>query len=123
MTENDIYFIKDNLVFLKANDWFPERSIGELREANHQNTIASMEERFNESVEKVNEIKKDFAATDDIVKVAGKVSRTKNYLCNTKAIGDYTSLFKELDIMEAAIKVAVDENLAKKYLRKKIAKI
>jgi hypothetical protein len=64
MTENDIYFIKDNQVFLKANKWFAERPIGELREANHQNTIASMEERFSESVEKVNEIKKDFAAAD-----------------------------------------------------------
>jgi hypothetical protein len=114
MTENDIYFIKDNQVFLKANKWFAERPIGELREANHQNTIASMEERFSESVEKVNEIKKDFASTDDIIKLAGKVSRTKNYLCNTKAIGNYTSLFEELDILEAAIKVAVDENLAKK---------
>ena len=114
MIENDIYLIKDNLVFLKANQWFPERSIGELREANHQNTIASMEERFNESVEKLNEIKKDFETTDDIIKVAGKVSRTKNYLCNAKAIGDYTTIFKQLDIMEAAIKVAVDENLAKK---------
>ena len=114
MTENDIYFIKDNQVFLKANKWFVERPIGELREANHQNTIASMEERFSESVDKVNEIKKDFAATDDIIKVAGKVSRTKNYLCNTKAIGDYASLFEELDILEIAIKVAVDENLAKK---------
>ena len=114
MIDNDIYFIKDNQVFLKANKWFAERPIGELREANHQNTIASMEERFSESVDKVNEIKKDFAATDDIIKVAGKVSRTKNYLCNTKAIGDYASLFEQLDILEIAIKVAVDENLAKK---------
>ena len=114
MIENDIYFIRDTQVFLKANKWFAERPIGELREANHQNTIASMEERFSESVEKVNEIKKDFASTDDIIKVAGKVSRTKNYLCNSKSIGDYASLFTELDILEIAIKVAVDENLAKK---------
>lgn len=114
MAATDFYIIKDNCVYLQATEWFAERLIGELKEANQQYTIASMEERFAELIDKVQEIKKEFESSADIIKLAGKVSRTKNYLCNAKAIGDYSELFKQLDVMEASIKVAVDENLAKK---------
>ena len=60
MTSNEFYSIKDEMVFVPANKWFDERAIGELKEANQQYTIASMQERFTELVDRVNELKKEF---------------------------------------------------------------
>lgn len=114
MSNSEIYFIKENSVFLNPTKWFEERNIGELKEANQQYTIASMEERFKELVDKVDEISKEFEETAEKVRLAGKVSRTKNYLCNAKAIGDYASLLTKLDAFEEQIKKGIEENLAAK---------
>lgn len=114
MSNNTLYFIKENAVYLNANKWFEERLIGELKEANQQYTIASMEERFKELEEKVAEITKEFNESADKVRIAGKVSRTRNYLCHAKAIGDYTTLFEQLDSFEGEIKKAVEQNLIEK---------
>jgi hypothetical protein len=114
MTSNEFYSIKDEMVFVPANKWFDERSIGELKEANQQYTIASMQERFTELVDRVNELKKEFDEATDKVRLAGKVVRTKSYLCTAKAIGDYPSLLVQLDVMEEEIKKVVDQTLVQK---------
>jgi hypothetical protein len=114
MTSNEFYSIKDEMVFVPANKWFDERAIGELKEANQQYTIASMQERFTELVDRVNELKKEFDDATDKVRLAGKVVRTKSYLCTAKAIGDYPSLLVQLDVMEEEIKKVVDQTLVQK---------
>lgn len=114
MSNNETYFIRDNAVYLHANKWFEERNIGELKEANQQNTIASMEERFKELEDKVAEIEKEFNEAAEKVRLAGKVSRTRTYLCNAKAIGDYAGLFEKLDAFEVEIKKGVEETLKQK---------
>ena len=73
MSDNQLYFIRDENVFLPANKWFEERSIAELPDSNHQYIIASLEDRFQELFEKVNEVKKDFEAATDKIKIAGKI--------------------------------------------------
>jgi hypothetical protein len=108
------YIIKDELVFVPATKWFEERAIGELKEQNQQYTIASMEERFHELVDKVKEIRTEFDAATDKIKLAGKITRTKSYICNAKAIGNYAELLEQMDVMEVAIKVDVEKALAKK---------
>ena len=114
MTSNEFYSIKDEMVFVPANKWFDERAIGELKEANQQYTLASMQERFTELVDRVNELKKEFDEAGDKVRLAGKVVRTKSYLCTAKAIGDYPSLLSQLDVMEEEIKKVVDQTLQQK---------
>ncbi len=114
MSDTQLYFIRDENVFLPANKWFEERSIAELPDNNHQYIIASLEDRFQELFEKVNEVKKDFEAATDKIKLAGKIVRTKSYLCTAKAIGDYATLFTVLDTMEAEIKVDVEKAIAQK---------
>lgn len=114
MTSNEFYSIKDEMVFVPANKWFDERAIGELKEANQQYTIASMQERFTELIDRVNELKKEFDEATDKVRLAGKVVRTKSYLCTAKAIGDYPSLLTQLDLMEEEIKKVVDQTLVQK---------
>jgi len=114
MSETQLYFVRDENVFLPANKWFEERSIAELPDSNHQYIIASLEDRFQELFEKVNEVKKDFEAASDKIKLAGKIVRTKSYLCTAKAIGDYTTLLTVLDTMEEEIKVEVEKAIAQK---------
>ena len=114
MSDAQLYFIRDENVFLLANKWFEERSIAELPENNHEYIIASLEDRFQELVEKVNEVKSDFDAATDKIKLAGKIVRTKSYLCTAKAIGDYTTLLTVLDTMEAEIKIDVEKAIAQK---------
>jgi len=114
MSDTQLYFIRDENVFLPANKWFEERSIAELPDNNHQYIIASLEDRFQELVEKVNEVKKDFDATSEKIRLAGKIVRTKSYLCTAKAIGDYASLLTVLDTMENEIKGEVEKALAQK---------
>lgn len=109
------YVIKEEKVFLNPTAWWnEERFIAELNEVNQQNILDSLKERFKELEEKVAEIKKEFETTDEKVKLAGKVSRTKNYICTAKAIGNYASILTQLDEMEAQIKVGVDEILTQK---------
>jgi len=114
MSETQLYFTRDENVFLPANKWFGERSIAELPDSNQQYIIASLEDRFQELFEKVNEVKKDFEAATEKIKLAGKIVRTKSYVCTAKAIGDYTTLLTVLDTMEEEIKVEVDKAIDQK---------
>ncbi len=114
MSDTQLYFIRDENVFLPTNKWFEERSIAELTDSNHQYIVASLEDRFQELFEKVNEVKKEFDAATDKIKIAGKIVRTKSYLCNAKAIGDYTTLLTVLDTMEEEIKGDVEKTISQK---------
>jgi hypothetical protein len=108
------FLIKDEHIFVPATKWFEERAIGELKEQNQQYTIDSMKERFQELIDKIQEIKTEFDASNDKVRLAGKLTRTKSYICNAKAIGNYDELLEQCDAMEATIKIEVDKTLAKK---------
>jgi hypothetical protein len=114
MSDTTLYFIRDENVFLPANKWFEERSIAELNDSNQQYIIASLEDRFQELIEKVNEVKKDFETASDKIRLAGKIVRTKSYLCTAKAIGDYPSLLSVLDEMETEIKGDVEKAIKEK---------
>lgn len=115
MSTSENYILKEEKVFIPSTTWFEERAIADLpTENNQQNLIDALVERFQELVDKVNELQKEFDATSDKIKLAGKVVRTKSYICTAKAIGDYPSLLTLLDKMEAVIKIAVDEVLEQK---------
>jgi len=114
MSTATLYSLKDDKVFIPATNWFEERSIADLKETNQQYIISSLEERFKELEEKVNEIVKEYETIGEKVKLAGKVVRTKSYICTAKAIGDYSSILIPLDKIEAEIKMEVDKVLAQK---------
>lgn len=115
MSETKNYILRDDQVLLAPNAWWnEERVIAELKENNQQYSIEALIENFKSLEEKLREVKKEFEATTDKIRVAGKVSRTKNYICHAKAIGDYPVLLVQLDEMEAQIKNAVDANLKRK---------
>lgn len=114
MSTTENFIVKENQVFIPATQWFEERMIGELPEQNQQHLISAMQDRFQESVQKLSELQNEFEQASDKIKLAGKLVRTKMYICNAKAIGDYPSLLTKIDDMEAIIKKEVEEVLAKK---------
>lgn len=111
MTNTDLYFVHEGKIMLPATKWYDEREIGEVHENNLQHLIASLTEKFAELQTEVAELKKEFDATDDKVKMAGKVVRRKMHIISAKAIGDFQPLLSDLEAMEEIIKVAIDENL------------
>lgn len=113
-TEN--YIIKDGQVFVSASPWFEERIIGELPEKNQQHILSSMQERFEELVETINEFQKEFDQASDKIKLAGKLARNKSYICTAKAIGDYHSLLSKIDKLEAIIQKDIEDVLNKKEI-------
>ncbi len=114
MTNEKLYSIEDNNVFIPANKWFEKRVVATVKENNSNYIIASLEERYTELSEKVNELVKELTATTDKVKLAGKVVRTKSYICNAKAIGNYEVLLTLLDSIEDDIKKEIDQNIKEK---------
>jgi len=111
MSVSEHYFVREGKVFVPATPWFEERMIGELPEANQQHVLSAMQDRFQELIDKTNELQKEFSAGVDKIKHAGKLVRTKSYICSAKAIGDYAGILKLIDQMEAEIKTEVDRVL------------
>ncbi|MEZ5046643.1 MAG: DUF349 domain-containing protein [Chitinophagaceae bacterium] len=115
MSANQDFIIKEDKVFIPSNKWWnEERFIAELKEANQQYTIDSMIERFKEIEEKFKDLKTEFDTSDDKIKLAGKISRTKNYICHAKAIGNYEPILTAIDAMEETIKENVIDTLKQK---------
>jgi len=115
MSTSEQFILKDGKVYVPATTWFEERAIAELpTENNQQNLVNALIDRFQELVDKRDELKKEFDESSDKIKIAGKVARMKSYICTAKAIGDYAAVLSVFDQMEAAIKIAIDEVLAQK---------
>lgn len=115
MSDNALYVLKEEKIFLPANKWWNEdRAIADIKDNNQQYLIESLVERFKEVSDDVQKLKAEFDSNEDKLKVAGKIARTRSYLSTCKAIGDYSSLFQALDSMEDSIKKVVDEVLGKK---------
>ncbi|MBL7765808.1 MAG: DUF349 domain-containing protein [Chitinophagaceae bacterium] len=109
------YIIQDEKVFLPGNAWFSERAIAELKDAQQQSQlIAMLEERFLEVAERVKSLQTEFDQSEDKIKLAGRLSRMKSDVCSSRSIGDFAALLTQIDTMEAAIKVLVDEVLKQK---------
>lgn len=111
MSASEKYILKEGQVLLASTPWFEEREIAKLPEQNQQHFIAALEDRFQELIDKVSELQKDFDQTEEKIKLAGKLVRTKSYIVTAKAIGDYASILAPLDKMEEVIRVEVEKVL------------
>ena len=103
MSETLYYLIRENKIIIPANQWFEERVIAELKDANPDYMVTALTERFESLIEKVKEIRSKFENTTEIEKLSGQINRTRSYIYSAKAIGDYPALLKGLDQMEKLI--------------------
>lgn len=99
---------------LKATDAHPERTITTLTADNADAATKALIEKFPEVEGKVKELQAEWEAADDKLKLMGKLTRTREYLMHSHAIGDFHSLILSLDEHEKVIARIIEENHAAK---------
>lgn len=114
MTNSELYILKESKIFLPATKWYAEREIADVQENSQQSMIDTLSEKFLDFEKELRELKDEFAASDDKIKMAGKVVRKKLHLIGGKAIGNFEPLLQDVEIMEEEIKKAIDVNLSQK---------
>ncbi len=114
MINTDLYILRDNKIFLPATKWYAEREIADVQDNNQEGMLTTLSEKFTELQKEFDELKSDFAANTDKIKMAGKVVRKKLHISSAKAIGDFTPMLTDIESMEEEIKKAIDENLLQK---------
>lgn len=92
-----------------------ERTIITLEVNNAEAQLKSLLEKFPEVTAKVKELQDEWEAEqEDKLKLVGKVERTKDYLQNAVAVGDYAPLFQNIATLENYIAEKTAENFAAK---------
>src|SRR5690606_17564461 len=79
-------------LFLKATPLFAERLIANLSPDMAEFTIKALQEKYQEIAKRTQELDEEWNSLDDKTKLYSKVSRLKDYLQHTNAIGDFNAL-------------------------------
>jgi len=99
---------------LKKTDTHPERTIASLNPENFLALTKALTDKFPEVEGRLRELEKEWESTEDKLKLIGKVSRFKEYLLHTNAIGDFHALGQQIAGWEKTITALVEENFEKK---------
>src|SRR4051812_13896431 len=81
---------------LKGTPHYPEKVIASLTPENADAVLKALIEKFPEVEGRVKEVETEWNSSEDKLKLIGKVSRTREYLLHTNAIGDFDALVKEV---------------------------
>jgi Domain of Unknown Function (DUF349) len=114
MAENNFYHTEENNIILNETKWFAKRIVTTFQENSKDNTIGFLTDNFTNLQNDISILQKDYNAAEEKVKLAGKISRLKQYAATAKAVGDYALIFEPLEKMEAEILLVVDANIAKR---------
>jgi hypothetical protein len=107
--------LKDNGdLVLKKSDSHAERTIGSLTPENVSLVTKALLEKFPEVEARVGEVEAEWNASEDRVKLMGKVSRLKEYLLHTSAIGDFNNLLQKVSAWEQTLHDIVQNNYKEK---------
>ncbi len=114
MSTNELFIIKEGKVFIPANQWCPERLIGECNEQNAETAIQLLQNQFKPFADDLTTIETALQQEGDILKQAGRINRTRNSLLKVKAIGPYEDAFRKLDAWEELLKQRTEAVIAEK---------
>lgn len=95
---------------LKKTESHKERTIGTLTPENAAMVTRALLEKFPEVEARVDEVAAEWNASEDRVKLIGKVSRLKEYLLHTSAIGDFNRLLEKVTGWEQTLHELVQNN-------------
>lgn len=119
MTDNSTYgYVKDGDVFLKSYMDFPDRAIGVVKES-EEASIQYFVDRFDRVSEKVEEVEKAIEDSQNKGSYLMKLIHMREYLANYNGLGDFESLFKKIEQMEAGIREYISENREKNLAAKR----
>jgi hypothetical protein len=114
MAENIFYQTEENNIVINETKWFAKRIVTTFQDSSKENTIGFLTDNFTNLQNDITLLQKDYNAAEDKVKLAGKISRLKQYAATAKAVGDFALIFDPLEKMEAEILIVVDANIAKR---------
>ncbi len=114
MTPQDFYTIEDGKVLLKKTKRFSQREIARVDETTQETVLEALLLKFEDIKKEWEEFKTAFEEEKEITRLAGKLSRKKNYFGKSKAIGDYDALFVEIDEIEKKIQIRVEDVIKSK---------
>jgi len=95
---------------LKKTNTHPERTIASLTPENVAALSKALIDKFPEVEGRAKELQQEWETTEDKLKLMGKVSRLKDYLLHTNAIGDFNSLLEKVAEWDNVIAIAVEAN-------------
>lgn len=97
------------LILNKSNS-HPERIIATLTLHSADATLKALHDKYPEVEAKINEVAQEWMSTEDKLKLIGKVSRLKDYLAHTNAIGDFDKLHSTVSDWQQHLDKLVEEN-------------
>jgi len=111
----DLYTLSDEgELFLKEHNGYKERSVGTLTADNMDMVFKLLTDKFPEVETKVTELVAEWEAEEDKTKLVGKVERVKEYLHHASAVGDFHSIYKIVENLDAELGKLVEENYKQK---------
>lgn len=107
-------YTKDGKVFLKGYFDFPDREIGLVKES-EEASLQYFTKRFELAESKVAELAKAIQNTTNKGSYLMKLVHMRTYLAEFNGLGDFPSLFRKLDELEAEIRSYIHENRIKNH--------
>jgi len=97
----ELFRMKDNGdVTLIPLGVYKERMIAQLSATNADSMLKALIDKFPEVETRIKELEAEWNASEDKVKLAGKVERAKEYLLHTNALGDFFTLLNLVSTWE-----------------------
>lgn len=108
------HLLEDGSLLLKKTENYPEKVLLTLTMEQAEPALKALIEKFPEVAARVKEVETELAQTEDKLKLVGKVSRLKDYLLHTNAIGDFETLMVSMKQMEHLMNHLIEQNYAQK---------
>lgn len=102
-------------LILKPYKDYQERVVGTFTDDSYEVVLKLLVEKFAEIEGKASELTAEWnSEEEDKLKLIGKLERMKEYLNHANAVGDFESIYKLIDNLEAEANKLIEENHAKK---------
>lgn len=109
MSENQYGIIREDKVYRKAQEGFPEKEIGEVKDTEAA-ALEYYEQRFRNLEEKVNQLEQDVHATANKGSYLMKLLHMKETLPDYDGLGDFIALHNRLEKLEEHIQEVIEQN-------------
>lgn len=108
------HLLEDGSLLLKKTENYPEKVLITLTIEQADAALKALIEKFPEVAARVKDVENELAQTEDKLKLVGKVSRLKDYLLHTNAIGDFETLMISMKQMEHLMNHLIEQNYEQK---------
>lgn len=112
--KNNYMLAENGELTQKAMGQFKERVISTLTPDNAEVTLKALRDKFTEAQARWKELQAEWDATEDKLKLIGKVERMKDYLQHTSVVGEVDAFEKILAVLDDTLTSLTQENYTAK---------